>query len=250
MPRRELLTEAQREVLTEPTTDERTMVRYYTLGAEDRALIDRRRGEANRLGFAIMLCYCRFPGRPLLEGERPPPEMLAFVADQLNLDPACFSDYAGRDQTRRKHLAEIQTAVGFRGFDRSRYREIAAWLLPTALATERGVTLASVVIEELRARRILMPPIAVIERLCGEVRYRAQRQLWRALTEGLSELQSAALDGLLEIRPAGGQSSLAWLRQTAYAATPGNFPKLIEQLRIVRAIGIEPERTTRIHQNH
>ena len=81
MPRRELLTEAQREVLTEPTTDERTMVRYYTLGAEDRALIDRRRGEANRLGFAIMLCYCRFPGRPLLEDEQPPPEMLAFVAD-------------------------------------------------------------------------------------------------------------------------------------------------------------------------
>ena len=35
MPRRELLTEAQREVLTEPTTDERTIVRYYTLGAED-----------------------------------------------------------------------------------------------------------------------------------------------------------------------------------------------------------------------
>ena len=177
------------------------MVRYYTLSAEDRALIDRRRGEANRLGFAIMLCYCRYPGRPLLEGERPPPEMLAFVADQLNLDPACFSDYAGRDQTRRKHLAEIQTAVGFRGFDRSRYREIAAWLLPTALATERGVTLASVVIEELRARRILMPPIAVIERLCGEVRYRAQRQLWRALTEGLNEQQSAALDGFLKSAP-------------------------------------------------
>jgi TnpA family transposase len=107
MPRRELLTAAQREVLTEPTTDERTMVRYYTLGAEDRSLIDRRRGEANRLWVAIMLCYCRFPGRPLLEGERPPREMLAFVAAQLSLDPACFSDYAGRDQTRRKHLAEI-----------------------------------------------------------------------------------------------------------------------------------------------
>ena len=77
--------------------------------------------------------------------------MLAFVADQLNLDPACFSDYAGRDQTRRKHLAEIETAVGFRGFDRSRYREIAAWLLPTALATDRGVTPASAVMEELQA---------------------------------------------------------------------------------------------------
>jgi hypothetical protein len=39
------------------------------------------------------------------------------------------------------------------------------------------------------------------------------------------------------------------LRQTAYAATPGNFPKLIERLRLVRAFGIEPERTTRVHQN-
>jgi hypothetical protein len=29
-----------------------------------------------------------------------------------------------------------------------------------------------------------------------------------------------------------------------------NFPKLIERLRIVRAIGFEPERTARIHQNH
>jgi hypothetical protein len=34
----------------------------------------------------------------------------------------------------------------------------------------------------------------------------------------------------------------AWLRQTAFAATAGNFPKLIERLNQIRAIGIEPER--------
>jgi hypothetical protein len=33
MPRRELLTELQRLAFTEPLTDERGMVRYYTLGA-------------------------------------------------------------------------------------------------------------------------------------------------------------------------------------------------------------------------
>lgn len=122
--------------------------------------------------------------------------------------------------------------------------------MPTALATERGTTLASIALDELRTRQILVPPIAVIERLCGEVRSRAHRQLWRTLTNGLTDCQCAALDGLLEIRSGGGQSTLAWLRQTAYAATPGNFPKLIERLRIVRAIGIELERATRIHQNH
>jgi hypothetical protein len=40
------------------------------------------------------------------------------------------------------------------------------------------------------------------------------------------------------------------LRQTAYAATTGNFPKLIERLSLVRACGIEPERATRVHQNY
>src|SRR5215467_8349931 len=48
----------------------------------------------------------------------------------------------------------------------------------------------------------------------------------------------------------GGQSTLAWLRQTAYAATTGNFPKLIERLSLVRALGVEPERATRVHQNY
>ena len=40
------------------------------------------------------------------------------------------------------------------------------------------------------------------------------------------------------------------MRQTAYAATTGNFPRLIERLSLVRALGIEPERATRVHQNY
>ncbi len=32
------------------------------------------------------------------------------------------------------------------------------------------------------------------------------------------------------VRPGGNQSTLAWLRQTAFAVTAGNFPKLIERL--------------------
>jgi hypothetical protein len=72
MPRRELLTDHQRAALTDPATDERTMVRFYTLTAENRELLDRRRGDPNRLGFAVLLCYLRFPGRTLTEGERLP----------------------------------------------------------------------------------------------------------------------------------------------------------------------------------
>ena len=95
-----------------------------------------------------------------------------------------------------------------------------------------------------------LPNAAAIERLAGSVRARAQRQLWRRLADGLTDQQRQSLDQLLEVRVGGGQSTLAWLRQTAYAATTGNFPKLIERLSLVRALGIEPERATRVHQNH
>ena len=49
---------------------------------------------------------------------------------------------------------------------------MSAWLLPTALATEKGSALAAIALDELRQRRVMVPPLPVIERLCGEVRGR------------------------------------------------------------------------------
>ncbi len=147
MPHRELLTESQRLSFHAPASDERGTVRHYTLSAEDLALINRRRGDPNRLGFAVMLCYLRFPGRILQQGEQPPAVLCAFVAEQLGLNAAHFGDYAEHDQTRREHVLEIQTALGLRPLTRAMYREVAAWLLPTALATDHGLTLVATVLE-------------------------------------------------------------------------------------------------------
>src|SRR5712692_2754446 len=133
MPHRELLTESQRLSFHAPPSDERGMVRHYTLSAEDLALINRRRGDPNRLGFAVMLCYLRFPGRILQPGEQPPVALCAFVAEQLGVKAAHFGDYAERDQTGR----------GLRPLTRAMYREVAAWLLPTALATDHGTDAGS-----------------------------------------------------------------------------------------------------------
>ena len=172
-------------------------------------MINRRRGDANRLGFALMLCYLRFPGRILQQGEQPPAALCAFIAEHLGLSAAHFGDYAERDQTRREHASEIQDAFGLRPFTLALYRELAAWLLPTALATDHGPTLVATVLEELRVRRIVCPPLSVIERLSVSVRARAQRQLWRRLTDGLTDEQRQSLDRLLEVRADGGQSTLA-----------------------------------------
>lgn len=168
MPRRDLLTEQQRFVFSAPPTDERAMVRYYTLGADDMALIDRRRGDHNRLGFAMLLCYLRFPGRVLQENEQPPPALLRFVAEQLSLNPATFGGYAQRDPTRRAHLTEIQVCQNYRPFGRTLYREFATWLLPTAFNMEKGLALVAILLDELRAQHVICPPLPVVERLCSK----------------------------------------------------------------------------------
>ena len=62
MPRRSVLTPAERtSLLALPTTNDE-LIRHYTFSEFDLASIRQRRGNHNRLGFAVQLCYLRYPG--------------------------------------------------------------------------------------------------------------------------------------------------------------------------------------------
>ena len=80
-------------------TEQRELVRHYTLSGPDLAAVRRCRGDHNRLGTALMLCYLHHPGRPLPAGERPPPALIAFVASQLDIDPEAFDDSAAAERS-------------------------------------------------------------------------------------------------------------------------------------------------------
>ena len=56
MPRRSILSAAERERLFAPPDDPNEFIRHYTLSESDLSLIRQRRGAANRLGFAVLLC--------------------------------------------------------------------------------------------------------------------------------------------------------------------------------------------------
>jgi hypothetical protein len=63
MTRRQILTGTLLAALFDPPTHQRELVRHYTLSATDLAMVRRCRGDQNRLGYALMLCYLRHPGR-------------------------------------------------------------------------------------------------------------------------------------------------------------------------------------------
>src|SRR5689334_19533735 len=112
MRRRQQLTEAQITALLDPPTEQRELVRHYTLSAADLAAIRRCRGDHNRLGHALMLCYLRYPGRPLKAGERPPRPLLLFIAEQIDTFPESIEDYLAAERNRQRHVAELQDRLG------------------------------------------------------------------------------------------------------------------------------------------
>ena len=85
MPRRSILSAAERESLLALPDAKDDLIRHYTFSDTDLSIIRQRRGPANRLGFAVQLCYLRFPGMILGVDQPPFPSLLKVVADQLQV---------------------------------------------------------------------------------------------------------------------------------------------------------------------
>jgi len=246
--RRQQLGEAQVADLFDPPTDQRELVRHYTLSAADLAAVRRCRGDHNRLGYALMLCYLRHPGRALRAGERPPPALLNFVAQQIDFVSDTTSDPASAERSRQRHSVECQDRLGLRPFGRRAAAEMTAALLAPAIENDRLATLAELVMQACRERRIVAPSPAALERLCAELRHQARREVHRRLAHDLSVDQRKRLDALLQRRKETGQSWLTWLRQMPQAAKPASMLGLIARLQHVRALGIDAGRGHLIHQ--
>ena len=195
-----------------------------------------------------MLCYLRFPGRPLRAGERPPAPLRAFVADQIEALPDCIDEYLATERNRQRHVIECQGQLGLRPFGRLAAAEVTEALLAQAIENDRLSFLAGAVMQACRARGIVVPPPAALERLCADLRHGARREAHRRLTGRLSAEQRKRLDTLTEHREGSSLSWLAWLRQMPEAAKPSAMLGLIERLEHVRAIGIEPGRGHLVHQ--
>jgi len=136
-----------------------------------------------------------------------------------------------------------------RSFGIGHYRSLATWLIPTALQTNRGFVLVKAGIDELRRRSVVVPRLAVLERLCAEVIVRSERQLFETLTTGLSDSQRHELDTLLKLRGGSKVSTFTWLRSPPGAPTSQNILLHIERLQHIRNLELRSDLAQLIHQN-
>jgi TnpA family transposase len=249
MARRPLLTDEEHQLLFGVPGDPDALARHYTFTRSDQDLVAGRRGATNCLGFAVQLALLRHPGMGLAHMEEPVDTLVAWLAAQLEIPAAAFSEYAGRPQTMTDHALLLARTLGLRPPNAADLPFMIEAAAQSARSTDRGQPIVAGVIAALRTAKIILPAPAVIERSAIAGRARARKRTADALLAGLSPAQLAKLDALLIPDPALKATPFAWLRNASTSPKPDHVRALLDRLRFVRDIGVPPEAAARIHDD-
>jgi hypothetical protein len=97
--------------------------------------------------------------------------------------------------------------------------------------------------------RVVLPALAVIDRVCSEVLTRGTRWVYGALTARLSAHNRRALDDLLTPRDSAKDSGLIWLRQPPGPPRPRHVLVHLERLKTVHGLALPEGLEAAVHQN-
>ena len=236
------LSPAQRDsygqYLGDPSTQE--LARYFHLDDSDHTQIVEKRGDANRLGFALPLTTVRFVGTFLDDPTAVPPAVLATMSRQLGIDTT--TDLTGyRDgKWRFAHAAQIRTEHGYRDLaDRAAGFGLTRWLYAQCwTGTERPSALFDRATTWMLAHKMWLPGATTLERFVATLRHRVDVRVWRVLASGISPPQQRRLEDLLRVPDEGRSSSLVTLRTGAAMVSGPALVRALERLNAVRSLSI------------
>ncbi|MGH9123882.1 MAG: Tn3 family transposase [Acidimicrobiales bacterium] len=213
--------------------------RAFFLDDADKALIGRRRGDHNRLGFALQLTTVRFLGLFLADPLDVPTAVLVYLADQLAVaDPSCVKRYTERRATRFEHAEEIKAAHGLRDFAAVE-AEFTAWVEARAWTTGDGPkAIFDDAVAWLVERAVLLPGVTTLARPVAQVRDEATKRLWDTLYRLLTARQHTALERLLEVADGGRVSDLERWRKGPANPSGKNLEKALARVGEIKALGL------------
>jgi len=213
--------------------------RAFFLDDVDKALVARRRGDHNRLGFALQLTTARFLGTFLPDPLAVPGEVVAYLAEQLGIaDPSCLGRYTERRTTRFEHVEEIKAAYGLRDFAEVA-KELEACVDARAWTTGDGPKAIFIdALSWLAERDVLLPGLTTLTRLVARVRDQATARLWESLYEQPTEGQRALLEGLLGVSEDAGVSDLERWRKGPVKSSGRGLEQALARVSEITAVDL------------
>jgi hypothetical protein len=212
--------------------------RFFFLDDADKRLVAKRRGDRNRLGFALQLGTVRFLGLFLADPTEVPAGVVAYVAGQVGAgDASCLDGYMRRRATRFEHTAEIVAEYGYRDFH-SAEKELVQWLDDRAWTTGDGPTALFVgAVRWLRERLVLLPGLTTLRRLVGGVRDEVMQRLWDVLAALLTPRQARLLERLLIVADGWRVSDLERLRTGPTTISGKSMVAALERIAELAGLG-------------
>ena len=234
---------SERENLNRFPSDipEDDLIAFFTLSTIDKGLLLNRRGDHNRLGFALQLCTVRYLGYCPDDLAHIPQTVTSYLAKQLDVtSPAALVlQYGQREHTRTDHLQEIVDFVGYAKAKQTDFDELEAWLTERALEHDKPMLLFAMACEHLYKSKILRPGVTVLERLVISARQHAQQQTYDTMASILNPDTCIFLDSVLDVDDAIGRTPLYWLKYGATSNTPDDILNDIEKIEYLRRHHIE-----------
>lgn len=215
--------------------------RFFFLDDADRVEIAQRRGQHNRLGFAVQLGTVRFLGAFLDDPLDVPTVVVEYLAEQLGIaDASVVKAYVERSKTPYEHAWAIGARYGYRRFTEAGIAEQLEEFLTARAWTrmERPSALFDQAVAWLRAEKILLPGAAVLARLVAEVRTEASAALHSLLSTRVHPELAAALDGLLTVAEGARVSPLDRLRQAPTRASGAELVRALDRVWQLTALGV------------
>ena len=139
MARRSILSATERDSLLALPESQDDLILHYSFTESDLSMIRQRRGDANRIGFAVQLCLLRYPGYALAGDMPVPAPVIQWIARQVQSDAAAWPQYGVRDETRREHFQEIRAYLSLSTFGLPDFRKLVHCLADLAMQTCGGM---------------------------------------------------------------------------------------------------------------
>ena len=248
---RELLTPEQRHALIQIPEDDWVLGTYYTFSKRDLEIINKRRREENRLGFAVQLAVLRYPGWPYTHIKSIPDSVIHYLSKQIGSTPSSLSLYPQRENTLWDHLKEIRNEYDFVTFNLKEYRMAFKYLHQLALENGDAIHLLHECIDFIRKNKIILPAITTLEKMVWEAREMAEKKLFNTVSKSLTNEQKEKLEEIITSQhpSESNKTILGWLKEPPGHPSPETFLKVIERLEYIRGMELETVKISHLHRN-